>query len=74
MIILNAQFTRKVLGKGSLRFQQATVTGIELDRKWDDPADPDGVKLRAALLEHTPPGEGWHVQGYCLVAVKGEDS
>ena len=70
MIRINAGFGRKIRRARSLTIETINVTGIALNRLWDDPDDPDHKAMREDIRRCAPPGEGWVLEGYCLVTKK----
>ena len=70
MITINAMFSRKVRELHKKSFVECkNVTGIRMKRNWDEPTDPDHVKMRKKIMKKKPQGDGWTLGGYALVKI-----
>jgi hypothetical protein len=64
VIVVNAGFMRSVRARrGRFTREWKNVQGVQLDLSWEGDHKP----IRDALLALYG-GEGWQLQGYCLIA------
>ncbi len=69
MFACNVMFSRSVRRPHRrTRVETRCVQNVKVDLPWDYEHGPE---IRAELLRHAPPGEGWSVGGYALITEEG---